>query len=433
MSLFSYQKKDTRPVKGFGRKIPLLRPKDSADVSLKSTSNLVIAIDFGTTFTGVAYAHSNVGATGPAPPSLYPNRVAENINVIKTWPAQNRQYAEKTPSLIAYNTVPPTWGGCVRAKHDKKFSNFKLALEPKVKNHYGAGGGELTLGANSDLDKDLTDVTADYLSCVHKFVNEVYLPNQFGAEFLKNQQKLYFITVPAIWSDLAKALTRQAAARAGIPDDRLFLVTEPEAAALFCATTCEEVDLRDGDRFLVCDAGGGTVVCRVWNHAKIKDLIAYQIVTRVPFQIKECTVGTGAACGAFRLDEGFKEILRRKLGGYAESLLKPRTLEEAVNHFENAIKRQYNPYLQDCEDEYEIPLAGAPDIPPIDLEAGYLRFTRLEPGIMSITKHGREEIREIFDPVFSQILDLIQAQIAAAKTNSHSNLKVKRHMNMLIF
>jgi len=70
----------------------------------------------------------------------------------------------------------------------------------------------------------------------------------------------YVITVPAIWKDSAKALTRQAAEQAGIPKKDLDLVTEPEAAALYCATLCVEADLQDGDRFIVCDAGGGTVV-----------------------------------------------------------------------------------------------------------------------------------------------------------------------------
>jgi molecular chaperone DnaK (HSP70) len=78
--------------------------------------------------------------------------------------------------------------------------------------------------------------------------------------YLENQRTSYVITVPAIWSDDAKNLTRLAATRAGIPGDKLNLITEPEAAALYCATMCEELDLRQGDRFLVCDAGGGTVV-----------------------------------------------------------------------------------------------------------------------------------------------------------------------------
>jgi len=121
-------------------------------------------------------------------------------------------------------------------------------------------------------------------------------------------------------------------------------------------------------------------------------------------------VGTGGACGAFRLDEGFKNILRRKLGRRADTLLKARTLDEAVNYFESAIKRQYNPYAQDCEDEYEIPMAGVADIPAIGLEAGYLLFTR-------------QEIQEIFDPVFRQIRSLIEEQIRDIKVRTNSNLK----------
>ena len=48
----------------------------------------------------------------------------------------------------------------------------------------------------------------------------------------------------------------------GIWSDELILITEPEAAALYCATTCQEINLGDGDQFLVCDAGGATVVFR---------------------------------------------------------------------------------------------------------------------------------------------------------------------------
>jgi hypothetical protein len=86
-------------------------------------------------------------------------------------------------------------------------------------------------------------------------------PNNTARSSSKLDLKLaYVITVPAIWKDSAKDLTRQAAVSAGIPRDNLELITEPEAAALYCATMCTEVNLSDGDCFLVCDAGGGTVV-----------------------------------------------------------------------------------------------------------------------------------------------------------------------------
>jgi hypothetical protein len=70
----------------------------------------------------------------------------------------------------------------------------------------------------------------------------------------------------------------------------------------------------------------------------------------------------------------------KKMGKYGQNLLKPRTLEEALNYFENGIKRQYNPYSCDCDDVYEIPIAGAPDILAIGLEAGYLQLTRFAHG-----------------------------------------------------
>lgn len=86
------------------------------------------------------------------------------------------------------------------------------------------------------------------------------LHREYGEQLLQNQRISYILTVPAICSDRAKALIRQAAIRAGISDDNL-LITEPEAAALYCSVIFGEIDLNYSDRFLICDAGGGTVVC----------------------------------------------------------------------------------------------------------------------------------------------------------------------------
>lgn len=57
---------------------------------------------------------------------------------------------------------------------------------------------------------------------------------------------------------------REAMLAAGIlnPDDppeRLALVSEPEAAALYCERQCNSWDLGVGDKFMIVDAGGGTV------------------------------------------------------------------------------------------------------------------------------------------------------------------------------
>jgi molecular chaperone DnaK (HSP70) len=240
-------------------------------LSLGPRSELIISIDFGTTFTGVAYTlSSNVTGSDPS-------RIAENIKVIKTWPSASQHYSEKTPTVIAYGTDPPSWGATVKRQDELQVSHFKLGLQPDLGRHYrrsqhpGLQGSNIPRSALPFLDdvewkhpnfpdKTALDYCVDYLSCIHRFVKDEFLPRQFGAVFLRNQEISYVITVPAIWTDSAKELTRQAAVGAGIPDHKLDLITEPEAAALYCATLGAEVDLEENDRFLVCDAGGGTVV-----------------------------------------------------------------------------------------------------------------------------------------------------------------------------
>lgn len=70
--------------------------------------------------------------------------------------------------------------------------------------------------------------------------------------------------MPAIWNEKAKALMRQAIVEAGIineddPVHRLTLVSEPEAAALYCEKHSASWDMKQGNQFMVVDAGGGTV------------------------------------------------------------------------------------------------------------------------------------------------------------------------------
>lgn len=228
----------------------------------ESQTDFIISIDFGTTYTGVAFIR--VTDESGKKPDL--QRVVEKMEIFKAWPNQTQYYAEKIPTVLAYNHDPPKWGQSVRPQDEPQIAHFKLGLQTGAGAHYGEGGAASTLAfldpnwKNPVPNKKPVDFAADFLTCLHRYIKDIALPGRYGETFLKDLQISYVITVPAIWKDSAKALTRQAAERAGIPPRRLELVTEPEAAALYCATICREVDLSDGDRFMVCDAGGGTVV-----------------------------------------------------------------------------------------------------------------------------------------------------------------------------
>jgi molecular chaperone DnaK (HSP70) len=265
------------------------------DGQFESKTDLVIGIDFGTTFSGVAYANpTKVNASKLFTRGDKTTVASEIVQVIRAWPGAAQ--LEKIPSQLSYkNPTTPIWGSKVKTSEDyePRIAHFKLGLEENVKDHYnsdtqgrrqsGAGKGSPLGGYLTDpnwthpllREMKAVDYAADYLTAVCNYVTSETLPRHFGKQFLERQKISYVITVPAIWSDKAKDLTRQAAQRAGIPRRKLVLITEPEAAALYCATFCKEVDLEPGDRFLVCDAGGGTVVSNPSEIPLTKNRILY--------------------------------------------------------------------------------------------------------------------------------------------------------------
>ena len=251
---------------------PVLSSATSASASVErpfsSTPDcepdLVIAIDFGTTFTGVAYIH----AAHYKDTELTPHQVAQRIEVVKRWPKADQ---EKIPTKLGYDDAGQAvqWGSGVTGAQKTNISCFKLGLQSGLDAHYKRNfGGSTGFLTDSNWkspnlpDKAPVDFAADYLGFIAEHVMKKHFPHTFGNAFLADQNIGYVVTVPACWSQKAKDLTRQAAVRANIPQSSLLFITEPEAAALYCASISKDVGLRKGDYFTVCDAGGGTVVCR---------------------------------------------------------------------------------------------------------------------------------------------------------------------------
>lgn len=229
---------------------------------------LTIGIDFGTTYTGVAFIRST---SSPHSQSDLPV-MANKLKLVTDWPNQRDYVLGKTPTRIGYKDGKPvSWGGKAVPEEGTQISRyFKLRLQEGIEKTFvrrarGANPASLLSDNMSNLTlgptkKPPEEIVRDYLYCVLNHVHQKALPTQFGKRVVDSLEISYVLTVPAIWDDGAKHLTRTAAERAGILSEKLTLITEPEAAALYCATICEDLDLQNGDRFLVCDAGGGTVV-----------------------------------------------------------------------------------------------------------------------------------------------------------------------------
>lgn len=172
------------------------------------------------------------------------NSDARDVKVIKEWPgvARKNEQLDKAPSRIAFaieneEAASDRWGYDVDASM-KSYSWMKLLLDDNAlptefdsnQLHGKIAKGLLTLPA----DKTAEDVAAAYLQCMYQHVMDV-LTKVYSAEILKVTAIDWWFTVPATWQDAANDATRNAAARAGFGSrkgDELYMITEPEAAAV---------------------------------------------------------------------------------------------------------------------------------------------------------------------------------------------------------
>ncbi|CAJ2503768.1 Uu.00g111620.m01.CDS01 [Anthostomella pinea] len=366
------------------------RPAAEVEGSSRSKAQLIVGIDFGTTFSGVAFAF----ATN--------NEAKEDI--ITEWPGAGSYTKQKIPTVLYYDQYQKVvgWG-----------PDIADALAPTGYPKPGVQKVEwfklqLMLSGNTYIDpinlpplppgKSEIDVAADYLFKLRQAMRAA-LQKTLGEVFNREERNIrYYLTVPAIWNDAGKAATRAAAIQAGFlrdeNDNRLTLVSEPEAASLFCAKT-GLLNLKVHDAILIVDCGGGTV-----------DLIAYEVEDENPFTVAECTAGSGDSCGSTALNRNFSNILRtkiRKMKLPDGSKTAGRVYAKCIMDFENRIKADFRnngqKWAVDVGIEAEFPEAG--------IEEGYMTFTN-------------EEILQCFEPVVNRILELVRNQIIAIQAQNRT-------------
>jgi molecular chaperone DnaK (HSP70) len=169
---------------------------------------------------------------------------------------------EKVPTIISYkNGKPHNWGYEVNVLNEEKFQWFKLLLDSNKKLTDDVEAVSSSRNLLKSLNKTAEDVAADYLRLLWQYTKD-HIERNEGDSWELIYSLRVVLTVPAIWSPIAKEKTIRAAIMAGLPEN-IVLVAEPEAAAL--AVLKEKHDdnkLEIGDCFVVCDAGGGTVVSR---------------------------------------------------------------------------------------------------------------------------------------------------------------------------
>ncbi|MCI0457670.1 MAG: HSP70 family protein [Gemmataceae bacterium] len=267
----------------------------------KDTARMVIAIDFGTARSGYAFA-------------LVRDR---QIHRRTHWPDQPTPYVKTlTNQLCAPDGTVAAWGYSARRElarlvKERAARGYRLLSGFKPRLHTGAPSPEGPIYTTDDgTAYRVVDLIAAYLHQLKEYALQELQGGRSG--LLRPEEIRWCLTVPAIWTDSDKRWMRLAAERAGLVTsaddsaDRMCLVLEPEAAALYCLDQERLSDpdlsqLQPGTRFMVVDAGGGTV-----------DITVHQVGEGA--WLEEVVSGGGGLHGAQFVDAAFRQYLEATFG-----------------------------------------------------------------------------------------------------------------------
>ncbi|KAG2198326.1 hypothetical protein INT47_003039 [Mucor saturninus] len=392
--------------------------------------DFIVGIDFGTSFSGCSYVKLKDKDGNPV--------TEKTIKTIsKKWPGNYQNKHTRAPTLLIYDKDmrPEYWGeeaslNATRHKDRKLLKNFKLFLCPEsLEKSYGIannlGNLEEQVGFADDgtpkNEVNVIRVIADYLRRFHhhaiKYIlaeemNEIY--SFFNrTELLEKYKIRYVITIPAMWSSLARNSMVKAAIEATmIKEDevnQLLIISDLEAAALSCEKRFTDyiVDSKrdvNNTNFIVCDAGGGTV-----------DLVTFNLKVNEKKESMICQIGDGIGdtCGSTYLDVRFKDYIRDFYASLGVNIDIPKIqLDSVMQHF---IKNQKTQFMPDLEGDsfYDISLPGK-DVLNFSSSSKY----RMADNNRTLKMKNQDMKEIVFDPIVKRIFDLIDNQLKQAKKGS---------------
>ena len=147
------------------------------------------------------------------------------INVIKVWPGDGRNDSVKVPSVIKYGDIEDddlepigfNWGYEVSGNEEGVIRGIKLGLDPGNRQFWapaaGVGPGDnlthlyeqTTKSELVRLSKSTVDIVSDYIAAVYEYALSKIRERELSV--VSALPKQFVVTVPAIWSDVAKNAT----------------------------------------------------------------------------------------------------------------------------------------------------------------------------------------------------------------------------------
>ncbi|MGW5158664.1 Hsp70 family protein [Nonomuraea wenchangensis] len=368
---------------------------------------VVAAIDYGT--HGSGYAWTIVDER---------NRRRKDREIFdrQQWPGLTGVYPKTLSALLVDRATGEVeeWGYRAYVRHRELSAvsgdpsaydyvrGIKMSLRPKDDLSHALGGAD----AFDDGVRDPVPLIGKYLREMRQVaVAEITATGDYQESDIR-----WCLTVPAIWDQASMQRMREAAALAGLPSDpeKLLLVPEPDAAAIYCNVTGarppgdgdapSQRDLqRPGTRFMVIDCGGGTA-----------DLVCYEVTPDGTLD-QLCKPDGGPFGAEYTTREFLLSVLSHRFGDSMDLEDLDRRFWAQFDAIVQAWERDRNTYHASAERPVYI------DIPNrLYRELGRNvvdNIAKWQDGIDMIVLRP-DEIRRVLDGVIDNILGKVDEQLA---------------------
>ncbi|OJJ68026.1 hypothetical protein ASPBRDRAFT_331019 [Aspergillus brasiliensis CBS 101740] len=387
-----------------------------------SSATIVVGLDFGTTYTGIAYSIRIVSGQQPEHTIQQAWRVKDQDGHVSDWPGDKRMLADgKVPSVVEYERndrgkpVLVRWGDSVKENNNECSFLFKLNLEEnldKTRFPYSILNSVASKGVFYIPDgKNERDVTQEYLKEVWDWakVKVRAATRQRIGDFRGFQYPVHFtITVPDSWTRKTRALMAEIVRGAGLPSaerDTLTVIPEPVAAAVKILSELPDNMVMENDAIIICDIGGGTV--------DVGSVII--LPTRHRRYIRQ-PQPVGDNSGMLSAEAGFYRTMVTRFG----EAFRNKPLEDIGSYtpFIHAFRAHLQSFTADKARTSSLRFTV-----PLELELGYDNPNIYDRGRGNI-KLTSQDLRSFLDPVVRVAVNLIEKQAdVVAKAGFGSGLK----------
>ncbi|XP_062582369.1 heat shock 70 kDa protein 12A-like [Saccostrea cucullata] len=268
----------------------------------KSSKLFVVAIDFGTAFSGYAYS-SRAEWT-----KVYANKWAGGEQISYKAPSALLLNPDESFHSFGFDAVK-NYASFVADEDCQDylfFHRFKMILKTSLEKRVHR---ETKCIAENGKSVDAMKVFTLSINYMKEHLFDLLQNKTVGVE-LTMEDIDFVITVPAIWDDTAKMFMRVAAESVGIKRENLKIALEPEAASIYCQLMHLESDdnskfflagQKVGAKYMVLDLGGGTA-----------DITVHQM--KADGTLAELVPASGGAWGGTCVDQAFEDFLVELLG-----------------------------------------------------------------------------------------------------------------------